>query len=106
MSSTSLAPLRGGLRWPLLVSPVSYIAALARCPTVCRGTDDCARAPPQRRRWPCPGAVQRGIWEDSEGAREHPVCAEGWALWVLGGSPDLLTKPPGVPTGWGRPLQG
>ena len=23
------------------------------------------------------------------GVREYPMCAEGWAMWVLGGSPDL-----------------
>jgi hypothetical protein len=72
------------------VGPISYIAAFAWCPTVCRGADDCgehhlstAAAPALR-----PGG-SRGIWEDSAGAREYPMCAEGWAMWVLGGSPDL-----------------
>ena len=49
------------------------------------------RAPPQHRC--CPGARasgSHGIWEDSAGAREYPICAEGWALWVHGGSPNLL----------------
>jgi hypothetical protein len=72
------------------VGPISYIAAFAWCPTVCRGADDCgehhlstAAAPALR-----PGG-SRGIWEDSAGAREYPMCAEGWAMWMLGGSPDL-----------------
>jgi hypothetical protein len=71
------------------VSPISYIAALAWCPTVCRGTDDCGEHHPSPAApWLTPGL--RGIWEDSAGAREYPMCAEGWALWVIGGSPDLL----------------
>jgi hypothetical protein len=28
--------------------------------------------------------------KNPEGAREYPVCAAGWALWVTGGSPHLL----------------
>jgi hypothetical protein len=37
--------------------------------------------PPQRRR----ASVKNPV-----GAREYPVCAAGWALWVTGGSPHLL----------------
>ncbi len=68
---------------------MSYIAALAWRPTVCRGTDDFGehRPSPAAPLALCQG--QRGIWEDSAGAREYPMCAEGWALWALGGSPDL-----------------
>ena len=47
------------------------------------------RAPPQHRGSPGSRRGLRGIWEDSAGAREYPVCAEGWAMWVVGGSPDL-----------------
>lgn len=49
------------------VGPCSSFAAFAWCPTVCRGTDDSGRAPPQHRnRRPAlaPGALF-GIWEDS-----------------------------------------
>ena len=31
----------------------------------------------------------RHLGRPLSGAREHPVCAEGWAMWVPGGSPDL-----------------
>ena len=54
----------GGLRWPLF-GPVLYVAALARCPMVCWGTDDCGEhypstvALPYRRR-PL-GGGKRGI---------------------------------------------
>lgn len=75
------------------------------------------RAPPQHRcchRRNPPGGA-RGIWEDSAGAREYPMCAEGWAMWVLGGSPDLFeatggtyrlgtpfrAEPPGRASSWG-----
>jgi|SRR6478735_1229731 hypothetical protein len=85
---TALAPLHGSLRRPLLVpfhpSPLSRGALRsAGVPTIAASTTPAPRLP-----WLWPGL--RGIWEDSAGAREYPVCAEGWALWVIGGSPDLL----------------
>lgn len=43
----------------------------------------------------------RRIWEEPKGAREHPFCAEGWAMWVLGRWPDLPISHPGVPPSWG-----
>ena len=50
------------------------------------------RAPPQHRGRP--GVLTAGrarhLGRLLPGAREHPVCAEGWAMWALGGSPDLL----------------
>jgi hypothetical protein len=49
------------------------------------------RAPPQHRC--CPGAPARPSAASGKtplGAREYPVCAEGWAMWVLGGSPHLF----------------
>ena len=63
------------------------------------------RAPPQPRGSPGSLPGLRGIWEDSAGAREYPVCAEGWALWVLGGSPDL-TKATGGTYRLGTPQGG
>ena len=73
------------------VGPISYFAAFAWCPTVCRGTDDCGEHHPSTAAALAhPPGVRRGIWEDSAGAREYPMCAEGWAMWVLGGSPDLF----------------
>src|SRR3569623_1926663 len=85
---TALAPLHGSLRRPLLVpfhpSPLSRGALRsAGVPTIAARTTPAPRLP-----WLWPGL--RGIWEASAGAREYPVCAEGWALWVIGGSPDLL----------------
>ena len=84
---TALAPLHGGLRRPLSVpfytSPLSRGALRsAGVPTIAASTTLAPRLP-----WLWPGL--RGIWEDSAGAREYPVCAEGWAMWVVGGSPDL-----------------
>jgi len=73
----------------VVVSPISYFAALAWCPTVCRGTDDFGEHHPSPVTPPALRREQRGIWEDSAGVREYPMCAEGWALWALGGSPDL-----------------
>jgi len=86
---SALAPLHGGLRRPLSVpfhtSPLSRGALRsAGAPTISASTAPAPRLPRHSRRG------QRGIWEDSEGAREYPACAEGWALWVLGGSPDLF----------------
>jgi hypothetical protein len=70
------------------LSPISYIAAFAWCPTARRGTDDCGeQLPPAPRPPGSPGTRDR---EGSKGAREYPMCAEGWALWVVGGSPDLF----------------
>jgi hypothetical protein len=85
----SSAPLHGSLRRPL--GPVSYIAALAWCPTVCRGTDDCGEhhLSTAAARSDLARALARHLGRLRSGAREYPVCAEGWAMWVLGGSPDL-----------------
>ena len=76
---------------PAAVSPISYIAALAWCPTVCRGTDDCGEHHPSTAAALAlaPGAA-RHLGRLRSGVREYPVCAEGWAMWVLGGSPDLF----------------
>ncbi|AEO61348.1 hypothetical protein MYCTH_2130517 [Thermothelomyces thermophilus ATCC 42464] len=106
------APLRIG-RWPsqAAVGPISYVAAFAWCPTVCRGTDDCGEhrlSTAAATGATSPGGA-RGIWEDSAGVREYPMCAEGWAMWVLGGSPDLSkatggTYRLGTPTGLNLPV--
>ena len=98
---TAWAPLRGGLRRPLLVpfhtSPLSRGALRsAGVPTIAASTTSAPLLPWPWRRGP------RGIWEDSAGAREYPVCAEGWALWVTGGSPYLL-KATGGTYGLGMP---
>lgn len=109
-----LAPLHGSLRGPLLVpfhtSPPSRGALRsAGVPTIAASTTPAPLLP----RLSSP--ARRGIWEDSAGAREYPMCAEGWALWVLGGSPDLLkshrgylpvgeafrAEPPGRASSWG-----
>ncbi|MDQ3284537.1 MAG: hypothetical protein M3P92_02310 [Actinomycetota bacterium] len=70
---------------PFHTSPLSRGALRsAGVPTIAASTTPAPLLPELLR----PGA-QRGIWEDSTGAREYPECAEGWAMWVLGGSPDL-----------------
>ena len=98
-------------------SPISYFAAFAWCPTVCRGTDDCGEHHPSTTA--APGAPQPRACAASgktpPGAREYPMCAEGWAMWVVGGSPDLSeatggtyrlgkpsgAEPPGRASSWG-----
>jgi hypothetical protein len=70
-------------------SPISYVAALAWCPTVRRGTDDCGEHHPSPAATPATRRAARHLGRLRTGAREYPVCAEGWAMWVTGGSPDL-----------------
>ena len=55
------------------------------------------------------------IWEEPAGAREYPMCAEGWAMWAPGRWPDLpkatggtaqlgkplAAEPPGRASSWG-----
>jgi hypothetical protein len=83
-SGSHWAPPHGSLRG--LFSPISYVAALAWCPTVCRGTDDCGV---HHHCTPRPRGGGASV-KNPAGAREYPVCAAGWALWVTGGSPHLL----------------
>ena len=88
-SGTSWAPPRGSLRRlcnvPIQNSPLSRGALRsAGVPTIAART---TAAPPT-----APGlepARFGGISEESRGAREYPDRAEGWALWVTGGSPRL-----------------
>jgi hypothetical protein len=102
MSGSPWAPLRGSLRWQLLVpfhtSPLSRGALRsAGVPTIAASTTS---AP-----WP-PGESARGarhLGRLRSGARENPMCAEGWAMWVLGGSPDLF-KATGGTYRLGKPL--
>jgi hypothetical protein len=95
-----LAPLRGGcpglpghLSAAALagrISPCSSVAALAWCPTVCRGTDDCGEHHPSTGAGRARTArLARHLGRLLSGAGEQPACAGGWALWVIGGSPDL-----------------
>jgi len=75
----------------VVVGPISYIAAFAWCPTVCRGTDDCGEHHPSTAAALAhPPGSARHLGRLRSGAREYPMCAEGWAMWVLGGSPDLF----------------
>jgi len=47
------------------------------------------RAPPSPAATPATRRAARHLGRLRTGAREYPVCAEGWAMWVTGGSPDL-----------------
>lgn len=92
-------------------SLISSVAALAWCPTVCRGTDDCGEHHPSpAAALACSNRLAGAAsGKTLSGAREYPVCAEGWALWVLGGSPDLLQShrgylPVGDATGLNLPV--
>jgi hypothetical protein len=60
MSGSPRAPLHGSSHRPL--GPISYIAALAWCPTVYRGTDDCGEHHPSLAApWHiCPGGAASG----------------------------------------------
>jgi len=85
---TAPAPLHGGLRRPLAVpfhtSPLSRGALrFAGVPTIAASTTPAPRLP-----WHLAWAA-RHLGRLRSGVREYPVCAEGWAMWVLGGSPDL-----------------
>ena len=87
-----------GCSVPFHTSPPSRGALRsAGVPTIAASTTPAPRLPGD-------SARGRGIWEDSEGAREYPMCAEGWAMWVLGGSPDL-SKATGGTYRLGKPLR-
>ncbi|EAQ82866.1 predicted protein [Chaetomium globosum CBS 148.51] len=115
LASTALAGMRGPpprfvrvrCTFPSQAAdgPISYIAAFAWCPTVCRGTDDCGEHHPSTAAALAhPPGGQRGIWEDSIQAQGNtPYALEGWAMWVFGGSPYSVQSPPGVPTRLGTP---
>lgn len=90
--------------------PISFIAAFAWCPTVCRGTDDCGEhhLSTAAALAHSPG-VSAASGKTLSGAREYPICAEGWAMWVLGGSPYLFkatggTYRLGTPSGLNLPV--
>jgi hypothetical protein len=99
MSGSPWAPLRGSLRWQLLVpfhtSPLSRGALRsAGVPTIAASTTS---AP-----WP-PGesARGRGIWEDSVQAQGKTPCAPRGGQCGCLAVRQTFSKPPGVPTGWG-----
>jgi hypothetical protein len=77
--------------------PDSWVAVSAWFPTAFRGVaanskHHLSTAPASRL-----SGARRGIWEDSAGAREYPVCAEGWAMWAHGSLPDLIKSHRGYP---------
>jgi hypothetical protein len=96
---------------PFHTSPPSRGALRsAGVPTIAASTTSAPMQP-----WRLTARGLRGIREDSAGAREYPMCAEGWALWVIGGSPDFSVatggtyrlgkpsgaEPPGRASSWG-----
>ncbi|KAK4033405.1 hypothetical protein C8A01DRAFT_49996 [Parachaetomium inaequale] len=88
------APLRPG-RWDpsqAAVGPISYIAAFAWCPTVCRGTDDCGEHHPST----------AAALAHPPGAQGNTPCAPRGGLCGCLAVRQTSSKPPGVPTGWGR----
>ena len=85
---------------PAAVSPISYIAALAWCPTVCRGTDDCGEHHPSPA---APLALCRGCAASGKTlqAQGNTPCAPRGGLCGCLAVRQTSLKPPGVPTGWG-----
>jgi len=84
------APLRGSLRRPLTVpfrsSPPSRGALRsAGVPTIAASTTPAPLLP-----WRIRPGPARHLGRLCSGAREYPICAEGWAMWVFGGSPYLF----------------
>ena len=84
------APLRGSLRRPLtvpfLTSPPSRGALRsAGVPTIAASTTPAPLLP-----WRFPPGAARHLGRLCSGAREYPICAAGWAMWVFGGSPYLF----------------
>lgn len=99
--------------------PFHAVSLLRSSHTACRGdavsdTNHPSRPPRSLRAlrgWGTEGA----IWEEPAGAREHPMCAEGWAMWAPGRWPDLpkatggtaqlgkplAAEPPGRASSWG-----
>ena len=109
------APLRGSLRRPLtvpfLTSPPSRGALRSAGVLTIAASTTPAPLLPWRIR---PGSA-RHLGRLRSGAREYPMCAEGWAMWVFGGSPYLFkshrgylpvgdafrAEPPGRASSWG-----
>ena len=90
LSGPYSAPLHGSLRRPLSVSfhtsPLSRGALRsAGVPTIAASTTPAPLLPEHLSQGPA-----RHLGRLRSGAREYPMCAEGWAMWVLGGSPDLF----------------
>jgi hypothetical protein len=82
--------------------PIHTLPLLRSSRTVRRGNAVSDKNHPSRPPvLPTQGAQGRRIWEEPRGAREHPFCAEGWAMWALGRWPDLPVSHPGVPPSWG-----
>ncbi|KAK4158608.1 hypothetical protein QBC43DRAFT_305297 [Cladorrhinum sp. PSN259] len=74
-----------------LQSSNSEFAALAWCPTVCRGTDDCGenhRCTPNRP-GPRASAVSGASAKNPEALGSTPTAPRVGHLWVTGGSPRL-----------------
>ena len=97
----AIAPLRGSLRRPLSVpfhtSPLSRGALRsAGVPTIAASTTPAPLLPWRSRR------VPRGIWEDSVQAQGNTPCAPRGGLCGCLAVRQTFSKPPGVPTGWGR----
>jgi hypothetical protein len=96
------APLRGSLRRPLTVpfrsSPPSRGALRsAGVPTIAASTTPAPLLP-----WRISARGQRGIWEDSVQAQGNTPYAPRGGLCGCLAVRHTCSKPPGVPTGWGR----
>jgi len=85
------------------VGPISYIAAFAWCPTVCRGTDDCGE---HHLSTAAATGATRPVVRAASGktlqAQGNTPCAPRGGLCGCLAVRQTCSKPPGVPTGWGR----
>jgi hypothetical protein len=83
---------------PFHTSPLSRGALRsAGVPTIAASTTPAPLLPWRSRRAP------RGIWEDSVQAQGNTPCAPRGGLCGCLAVRQTFSKPPGVPTGWGRP---
>jgi len=84
------------------VGPISYIAAFAWCPTVCRGTDDCGEHHPSTAAAPALAPAARTASGKTLQAQGNTPYAPRGGLCGCMAVRQTCSKPPGVPTGWGR----
>ena len=85
-------------------SPISYVAALAWCPTVRRGTDDCGEHHPSPAAALAPRLGRAASGKTPFRRKGIPRVRRGVGYVGAWRFARPLSEPPGVPTGWGSLL--